>query len=447
MKASTVGALDRLLVRPITRSERDLWEQLMVTHHYLGSSAVVGEALRYVGTLDEEWVALLAWGSAALKSRHRDTWIGWKPGVQWSKLKLVANNLRFLILPAEHRPNLASKVLSLNTKRLSGDWERIHGHPVLLAETFVDPRRFAGTCYKAAGWVELGKTQGFAKNSMRYEEHGEPKAIFIRPLARNAAELLSDPAVRPGLPKKRKKAMKSLPIAVDDVDDLLLRLRMLPESRKTRGMRHSQMSILAITICAILSGCRHYTAIAEWAEATTQKMRQRLRCRRDPKTKRYVAPSEATIRRVLQGIDANRIDAEVCAWVRRKQTGKRQAIAFDGKTLRGSGSDSRKPVHLLGAFLQEQALVINQHSVSEKSNEIPALPAMLKTMDVEGMVITADAMHTQTKTAKVIVEEKKADYVFVVKDNQATLHDDLRALQLEAFPPSVSESRKRSRPD
>jgi hypothetical protein len=93
-------------------------------------------------------------------------------------LHLVANNSRFLIL--SKIPNLASKTLSLNLKRLSRDWQRIHGHPIVLVETFVEISRFAGTCYKAANWTYVGKTQGFGKSARRYYHHGQPKAVFIR---------------------------------------------------------------------------------------------------------------------------------------------------------------------------------------------------------------------------------------------------------------------------
>ena len=130
-----IGLLE---VRPIFPCEQSLWNDLVKKHHYLGLRAIVGEAMRYVALLDGQWVALVGFGAAALKSRHRDCFIGWKPAIQWQRLKLVANNVRFLILPDIRIKNLASKVLSLTTKRLSADWLELHGHPILLAETFVD---------------------------------------------------------------------------------------------------------------------------------------------------------------------------------------------------------------------------------------------------------------------------------------------------------------------
>lgn len=94
--------------------------------------------------------ALVSWASAALKCASRDVWIGWSPTLQWQRLGLIANNSRFMILPGARVPNLASRILGLTLARLSADWQATHGHRLLLAETFIDPDRFLGTCYCAA---------------------------------------------------------------------------------------------------------------------------------------------------------------------------------------------------------------------------------------------------------------------------------------------------------
>jgi len=186
-------SLRSLLVRPIVAHERNEWDSLMACHHYLGLRSIVGEAMRYVAILDGRWVAIIGWGAAAFKSRHRDTWIGWKPQLQWQRLKFISNNVRFLILPDVHIPNLASKILSLNLKRLSRDWGKVYGHPIVLAETFVDTTRFTGTCYRASGWIPLGQTRGFGRSGDKYYAHGKPKTIYIHPLRRDVRRLLSEP--------------------------------------------------------------------------------------------------------------------------------------------------------------------------------------------------------------------------------------------------------------
>src|SRR5512143_1677074 len=182
-----------LCVRLVCTEERARWQQLLQQHHYLGCPRMVGEALWYVATAGDAWVALLAWAAAALKCRPRDAWIGWMPPLQWRRLPFVVNNVRFCLLPGGTRPNLASQILARNLRRLRADWARAHGHPVLLAETFIDPTRFRGTCYRAAGWQCLGVTRGFAKRNMRYVAHGHPKTVWVRPLRPGAVAALTAP--------------------------------------------------------------------------------------------------------------------------------------------------------------------------------------------------------------------------------------------------------------
>ncbi|MGH8623942.1 MAG: Druantia anti-phage system protein DruA [Gammaproteobacteria bacterium] len=106
--------------------------------------ALVGHSLRYVAVVGEAWFALLGWQAAALKCTARDRWIGWPPVLQYQRRPLIANNARFLVLPDVRVPNLASRVLSLTLKRLSQDWQAVHGHPVVLAETFVNRACYTG---------------------------------------------------------------------------------------------------------------------------------------------------------------------------------------------------------------------------------------------------------------------------------------------------------------
>ncbi len=140
-------------VRPIVAGERARWDALMRQHHYLGLRALVGKSLRYVAVYSGHWLAPIGWRGAALKCQARDRRIGWAKLIQYQRLHLVANNARFLILPGVRAGNLASRILALNLKRLSADWQARHGHPLLLAESFVERGRFTGARYRAAGFV------------------------------------------------------------------------------------------------------------------------------------------------------------------------------------------------------------------------------------------------------------------------------------------------------
>lgn len=425
------------IVRPVRREELPRWRQLMHQYHYLGFQRIVGESLCYVATQGNDWVALLGWGSAALKCAPRDRWIGWDRGLQWRRLHLIANNVRFLILPGWHQPNLASHLLALNLKRLSSDWELYFGHPLLLVETFVDSRRFKATCYRAAGWQVLGQSRGFAKCNRHYWRHDQPKWVLVRPLVPDARMRLVAPFLPP-LRSKRKEDpwmtdIQSLPL--EGKDGLIDLLQTVVDPRKPRGVRHPVVTIVAIAVCAILSGARTFCAIAEWAQGLSTEALRKLG------SKRRTPPSEPTIRRVLQRLDANQLDLQIGQWLLRHHPWAARAVAVDGKTLRRGHDAGQSPPHLLSAILHQEAIVIGQIAVEEKSNEIPKLPALLAPLPLQGAVVTADALHTQQATARFLVEEKKADYLFIVKDNQSTLRQDIAELDWKAFPPCAHHHR------
>jgi hypothetical protein len=216
---------------------------------------------------------------------------------------------------------------------------------------------------------------------------------------------------------------------------LLSVLMNIPEPRKQRGIRHKKLSVLALSICAVASGALTFASIAEWASRCSQKMRKRLLCRYNPQTGEYDAPSEPTIRRFLQKVDADVVDAAIGAWVQ-SLAGLGNAIAVDGKTLRGADK-----VHLLSAFLGRHGVVLAQKKVDKKTNEITMVRPLLEPLDLTGKVVTLDALHTQRDTARFLAEEKGADYVFTVKNNQPLLKKDIEDLGLVSFPPSPHDDR------
>lgn len=419
-----------LTVRLVRAEERSRWQQTLEQHHYLGCPRPVGEALWYVATAGDTWVACLAWATAALKCQPRDAWIGWAPPLQWRRLPFVVNNVRFCLLPPA-RPNLASRVLALNLRRLSADWAWAHGHPVLLAETFVDPLRFRGTCYRAAGWQCLGVTRGFAKRNMRYVAHGHPKTVWVRPLRPGAVAALTAPFPPPCAGSREDAPMldaNRLPL--QGAGGLLDLLQAVPDPRHRRGVRHPVRTVVAVAICAAVAGARSFTAIAQWARGlSAEALRQLGATRRTP-------PSEPTIRRVLQAVDADALDAQLGPWLLRVAGRSGAALSVDGKSLRGGHARGEAAPHLLSALLHQEAVVVAQAAVPATTNEIPTLPALLAPLPLAGAVVTADALHTQAETARFLVETKHADYVFTVKDNQAALKEDIATLRLDAFPPS-----------
>ena len=184
--------LGELCVQPITAEERLGWRLYIERYHYLGDRPIIGEHLLYSAVLDGELVALLGWASAAFRAPLREKYIGWDETTKRRRLHLVAYNIRFLILPWVRVRHLASKVLAMNLRRLSADWEQVWKHPLYLAETFVDTTRFKGTSYRASNWVYLGHTAGRSKRGNEYEYGATRKALFIYPLRRHATRALCE---------------------------------------------------------------------------------------------------------------------------------------------------------------------------------------------------------------------------------------------------------------
>ncbi len=194
-------------------------------------------------------------------------------------------------------------------------------------------------------------------------------------------------------------------------------------------MRQPVVTVVGIAVCAALAGARSFCAIGEWAQGFPRAALERRG------SKRRTPPSEPTIRCVLQGLDAHRLDAQIGPWVARQQLRPGVAVAVDGKRLRRSHEAGQRAPHRLSALLHQEAVVVAQMDVEEKTHEIPKLPALLAPLPLEGTVVTADALHTQKETARYQVEEKQADYLFIAKDHQPTLRQDIADLHLESTLP------------
>jgi hypothetical protein len=175
-------------------AEEPLFNSLMEQHHYLGYEQPVGEQLKYlVWARHQETlrpIACVAWSSAARHLASRDRHIGWSAEARRRNIRFLAYNTRFLILPWVQVPHLASHILGRMAARISGDWEQAYRHPVYFLETFVDPERFRGTCYRAANWVLLGRTTGRGKQSNSYAPNRSIKEVLGYSLTPKFRDLL-----------------------------------------------------------------------------------------------------------------------------------------------------------------------------------------------------------------------------------------------------------------
>jgi len=188
-----LSRLRQLEFQPVRRSgEEPLFNSLIEQHHYLGYEQPVGEHLKYLVRAQGRPVACLAWSSAPRHLGRRDHFIGWSAEARRRNIRFLAYNTRFLILPWVQVEHLASHILGRMAKRLSEDWERIYGHPIYFLETFIDPERFRGTCYRAANWVVLGRTTGRGKNCPTKRPNRSIKDVLGYPLVPHFRELLAE---------------------------------------------------------------------------------------------------------------------------------------------------------------------------------------------------------------------------------------------------------------
>jgi len=346
--------LQEIHVRPVTPSEEHHYQELMQKHHYLGTIPKIGENLRYVATWQNHWVALITFSVAAWKCSPRDRWIGWSVRSQFDRLNLLTNNSRFLILPEWHIPNLGSRVLALCQKRLPADWQKFFGHPVVLAETFVDPQHFRGTVYKAANWMYVGHTQGYRRTGQGYSAKTQsPKMVLLKPLQPQARELLS----RASLPPSYQTGGPKLMLYAEQMRSLPLVFRDIPDPRRIHGRRHRLSTILAIVAGATLCGMRGYQAIADWANNLGQKARQRFGCRLEKG--RYVVPSMYVLRDTLLRIDPEHLDQALQRW-NEAHAQEDPSLAIDGKTMCHAVDENNRQTHVMSVVGHETKICYTQ---------------------------------------------------------------------------------------
>ncbi|MFN8075092.1 MAG: ISAs1 family transposase [Kineosporiaceae bacterium] len=213
---------------------------------------------------------------------------------------------------------------------------------------------------------------------------------------------------------------------------LLEVLAQAPDPRDPRGVRHPLVGLLAASICAVLTGARSFAAIADWTGELCRADLARLRLTwASP-------PEETTFRRVLSSVDAAVLDTLIGAfmWLRTSVIEGRRVVAIDGKTTRGARTPTQAAPHLVAMFDQTAGVVLRQLATAAKSNEIPVVRTLLNSIDLSadgGVVVTVDAMHTQTETADLIVAGG-GDYVFTVKANQPSLYKACKALPWKNVP-------------
>jgi len=431
--------LDGVTIRLITEQERERYDQLMVEEHYLKNAHLVGEQLRYVAEYQAQWVGLMSWCAASLNLKDREAWIQWSPKQKERRLALAVNNSRFLILEEFRTPNLASRLMKLCIQRLSEDWLQTYGHDVLVAESFVDSEQFLGTCYKASGWTLLGQTKGYGRHRRDfYVAHERPKQLWVRELRPGARTILRGVNLPQALRMAEKTHGPECAQDPKELDAMNGFFNHLPDWRGRRG-DYTVSSLVTVAVCAMLSGvCLGQRDLAAFARDLTRSQMAALKFPYRGNPRCYKVPGETTFYRLLCHLDSAALEKALLDWqnhVLGPLSSSNLQVSVDGKELINS-----QGVEVTSAYEVTEGRWLGSQLVARKSNEIPATQALLRKLDIPGALVTADAMHTQTETARIIVQEKGADYLFTVKGNQKTVADSVRQLKkgLEhAFSPSA----------
>ena len=188
----SLAELGPLQVQQVRRTpEEALFNSLLQQHHYLGYSQPVGEHLKYLVIAQGRPVACVAWSSAPRHLGSRDRFIGWDKQARLKNIRLLAYNTRFLVLPWVTVPHLASHILGRMARMLSAEWQRVYAHPIHFVETFIDPQRFEGTCYRAANWTVLGETTGRGKDDLAHKANRPIKQVLGYPLVKDFRQRLT----------------------------------------------------------------------------------------------------------------------------------------------------------------------------------------------------------------------------------------------------------------
>ena len=391
-------------------------QALLAAHHYLGGVQAVGEQVHYaVSDGHGEWVAVLIFAAAALHLEARDRWIGWSDEQRRRRLELVANNVRFLLVPERTVPNLGSAVLSRVLARLSDDWQARYAHPVLVVETFVDPERFQGTVYQASGWSELGRTKGHGRKSRDYyEDHDRPKRLFARELGRHARRSLQAEHLQPALAAVEAKVPVRSTLKAAELKSLSDHFRNVPDYRHRLG-QYPLYALLGITAAAYLADApRGQKDLARFARRLSSAQRAALGVRRT-EAGEYPAPSQPTFSRMFARVAPEQIEQALLAHQRqvRGAPPADEIVVLDGKVPRHSGGQNVvtavtvPSLHYLGSVV-----------VADKSNEIPAVRNLCQQLELDGRLVSIDALHTQAQTAREVVLARGGDYLLTVKGNQ-----------------------------
>ena len=370
-------------------------ETLISRYHYLGEKKLKGRRISYMVLYREAAVAVLQFDEAVYRNRLRESRIGWNAELVKSRVQHVANNCRFLVLPGyEGIKNLASKCLSLVSARISGDFKKKYGIPLLALETYVDSSHNdnEGSCYKAAGWEYLGDSTGFLKKD---GERTNSKHYYLKALHED-----SFAALRAVVPHALLTGVKNVSgesnnnFVLDstkiDIGDLQKALRTITDPRKGQGKVYGFVPFLSLCICAVFSGYTQYRQITDWISKRTPQELVKFGFRGDK------VPSESAVTKFLRNINPTELQTVLNDWIMKNYGRKSfKIVALDGKALRATGKNNKSQKGFLNVYAVDLGIVIDQVPVEKGGAEkTAARKVMRENGNLAGKIIVADAIQT-----------------------------------------------------
>ena len=335
-------------------------------------------------------------------------------------------------MPWIQAKNLASRVMALCLDRLEQDWQEAFGYSPVFVETFVDRCR-KGTSYRADNWIRLGETAGFSRDTQGFYKHnGSPKTLWVKPLRKDAAEILRSDTLPDDLadyelppnPERVARHVKSV-----SLETLFDAFHSLTDSRAKKGRRHSLRTCLAVVACGILAGARGLSECATVGESLREPQRRALRMWRPRGQKKRVAPSHATLWRALSGIDPVEFERVILQWYNSQSDQLPAAVALDGKAVRSTLDEDNCGLHVVSAVPHDDTFFFSQTTIQCKGNEHEAVRNLIAANPkLAGTVHSLDAVHCNSESCREICGDAHAHYIMGVKENQGQLLKDIESM-------------------
>jgi len=434
----------------VANSEQELaWcRQALEKEHGLGGGHPVGRQLWQLvcRESDGERVAVVVWAASALCLKEREAWIGWDGMRRSQRLNLIVNNSRLLILEKSRQPNLATQALGAALRALPAQWAETHGYRPLLAEAFTDVETHHGTSYKASNWIALGHTKGFERHRADfYVRHGRPKKLWVYPLHPQARERLCAAQLAPEQVGGEQAPTVRAVLPVPQLRSLGEVFAQMHDPRRINSRRYGLRLMLTLISLGLLCGARTLSDIVRSVQLLSQRDRKALGLARKKESAVYRVPCYNAFRELLPMLDLAQMLRLLSAWLTQHEGRLPRTLALDGKDLGAqlgtiislintteSGGGPKAGLEHDGTPAPPVSMAVADGKGHEQSAALQLLASA--ELDLQGAIVTADALHCHHATLHEIVAGKGGDYIVSLKDNQPKAAAYARGV-LESAPP------------